>query len=213
VTKDELEEQTTKSRRRGTGQMVAGWLAVVLLAALVVMMLWILRDRDTARANEAALGEKVTVACDSDTEGAAELEQSGACEQARQTPGPPGDTGPSGPPGPKGDKGDTGARGEKGDPGVPGLQGLPGTIGEQGLPGMIGPSGPPGEAGPTGPQGEPGPSGPQGETGPIGPQGPAGPVCPDLYEPQDRVLDPTPALPESGDEETWRVCVAIPSEP
>jgi Collagen triple helix repeat (20 copies) len=135
------------------------------------------------------------------------------CEKAEQNKlvdviqGPPGIQGPEGPPGPKGDKGD------KGDQG---LQGLPGTIGEPGTPGFVGPIGPPGEPGPAGASGADGQDGadgspgPPGEPGPAGVQGPPGepgPTCPEGTTLQSRVMDPTPIIPDSGDEETWFVCV------
>ncbi|TKG63092.1 hypothetical protein [Prauserella endophytica] len=44
--------------------------------------------------------------------------------------------------------------------------------------------------------------------GPKGDKGDPGPTCPPGYTANSRTNDPTPLAPDSGDEETWWVCVA-----
>lgn len=199
MTAEELERH---HRHRTIADRVVGVVAVLLLAALVLIGLTVINERNAAVDTTEDLAARVSAACRAGGTAAAELERTGACRRAEAVPPAPGPIGDTGPPGPAGV---AGPRGERGDPGA---AGAPGLVGDAGVQGPAGGSGPSGDAGPAGEPGTPGPAGAQGEPGPAGPQGapgPAGPICPDGYVAEDRDV-----IGQGAVTETWLVCVKSP---
>jgi len=169
------EEMAQHHRHRTAMDRVVGVVAVLLLAALVLIGLTIINERDTAVDTTEDLATRVKAACQSGGDAAIELERTGACRQADQVPAAPGPVGDTGPAGPQGEPGPAGPPGVRGDPGA---AGAPGLVGDTGAPGPAGGPGPSGDTGTAGNPGEPGATGPAGPVGNAGPAGPPGDVGP-----------------------------------
>jgi hypothetical protein len=174
------EEMAQQHQHRTIMERVVGVVAVLLLAALVLIGLTIINDRDAAQDTTEDLATRVRTACQSGGSAAAELERTGACRRAEAVPAAPG---PRGETGGQGERGPAGPTGPKGDPGAAGAPGLVGDTGAQGPAGLPGASGPEGEAGGQGDKGDPGDDGAactpdipacRGDKGDPGVAGPAG---------------------------------------
>lgn len=133
----------------------------------------VLEQQRNATADQAStLADQVASACAAGGTTAEQLQQVGACQQARQVQASP-IAGPAGPRGPAGES-IVGPRGPQGMPGPVGPAGVPGDVGAPGAAGadgMNGTNGAAGTNGSNGTDGAPGTAGPMGEPGPPGPRG------------------------------------------
>lgn len=185
--------------RRATLLAAAGWVAALLLAGFVALVLHSVEASNRRLADgQTAQAEVITRLSSGLDTTRQQLQQHGVTPSAPPADsivqGVPGVPGVAGPPGAPGVPGPSGPPGPSGAPGSPGpVSTVPGPAGPAGMAGAQGIAGTPGVDGKDGAPGTPGAPGKDGAPGPAGPAGPAGrdgQTCPDGYSLQPAVDDP-----------------------